>query len=47
MFEPEAAVMQNAYKRRLEEFAGPRQIGAREAYEAALPLVQGWLKMRV
>jgi hypothetical protein len=41
-FEPEAVKMQHAHKRGLEEFPGPRELSAREAYEAALPLAMAW-----
>jgi hypothetical protein len=42
IFEPEAMKMQRAHERRLDEFEGPREISAREAYEMALPLVKAW-----
>jgi len=37
IFEHEAVNFQHAYQRSLGEFAGPRQLSAREAYELALP----------
>ena len=39
-FEPEALKLQNAYRRRFEEFPGPRPVSAREAHAAALPLAR-------
>ncbi len=42
IFEPEAAKMQHAHERSLEEFAGPREVSAREAYALALPLGKAW-----
>jgi len=42
IFEPEATKMQRAHKRSIEEFAGPREVSAKEAYELALPLLNTW-----
>jgi hypothetical protein len=42
IFELEAMKLQRAYERGLEEFEGPRQISAKEAFELALPLVKAW-----
>jgi len=42
VFEPEAAQMQHAHKRRVEDFAGPREVSAREAAALALPLAKEW-----
>jgi len=43
-FEPEAAQMGRAHERRLAEFAGPREVSAREAHEIALPLARAWVQ---
>jgi hypothetical protein len=42
IFEPEAAKMQRAHERSIEEFEGPREVSAKEAYELALPLAKAW-----
>ena len=42
IFEPAALRMQDAYKRKLEEFSGPREVGARQAFDLALPLARAW-----
>lgn len=42
IFEPEAAKMQRVHERSIEEFEGPREISAKEAYELALPLAKAW-----
>lgn len=42
IFEPEAALMGKASERRLEEFEGPREVSAKEAYELAGPIVKAW-----
>jgi hypothetical protein len=42
VFEPEATKLQHAYKRSIEEFEGPREVSAREAYALALPLAMQW-----
>jgi hypothetical protein len=42
IFEPAAVQMQHAYKRRLEEFRGPRTLSAREAYDLVLPSAKAW-----
>jgi hypothetical protein len=42
IFEPAAVEMQHAYKRRLEEFQGPRTVSAREAYDLVLPSAKAW-----
>jgi hypothetical protein len=42
IFEPEAAKMQRAHERSIDEFEGPREISAREAYELVLPLAKAW-----
>jgi hypothetical protein len=40
IFEPEAAKMRGGHS--IEEFAGPRELSAKEAYELALPLAKAW-----
>jgi hypothetical protein len=40
IFEPEAAKMRRGHS--IEEFAGPRELSAKEAYELALPLAKAW-----
>jgi hypothetical protein len=42
IFEPDAMKMQTAYRRSIEEFGGPRNLSAKEAYELALPTAQAW-----
>ena len=42
IFEPEATKMQRAHERTIEEFEGPREVSAKEAYELALPLAKAW-----
>ena len=42
LFEPEAAKIRSAYQRSPEEFAGPRELSAREAYQTAIPIVASW-----
>jgi len=42
IFEPEAAPLGKASERRIEEFDGPREISAKEAYELARPIVKAW-----
>jgi hypothetical protein len=42
IFEPEAMKMRRAHERSVEEFAGPRHVSAREAYDLALPLAKSW-----
>jgi hypothetical protein len=42
IFEPAVLPMQNAYKRKLEEFSGPREVSARQALDLALPLARAW-----
>jgi hypothetical protein len=42
IFEAEAVKMPHAHERSLEEFAGPREISAKEAYELVLPLAKTW-----
>jgi hypothetical protein len=42
IFEPEAAKMQRAPERSIEEFEGPREVSAKEAYELVLPLAKAW-----
>jgi hypothetical protein len=42
IFEAEARKMPHAHERSMEEFAGPRKVGAKEAYELALPLAKTW-----
>jgi len=42
VFQPEAAKMQRAHERSIEEFEGPREVSAKEAYELALPLAKAW-----
>jgi hypothetical protein len=42
IFEPETAKMQRVHERSIEEFEGPREISAKEAYELALPLAKAW-----
>jgi hypothetical protein len=42
LFEPEALTMREAYRRRIEEFPGPRHWSAREAHAAALPRARGY-----
>jgi len=42
IFEPEAAKMQHAHQRSIEEFEGPREVSAKEAYELVLPLAKAW-----
>ncbi len=44
IFEPEAALMGKATERRLEEFEGPREVSAKEAYELAGPIVKAWVE---
>jgi hypothetical protein len=42
IFEAQAVKMQRAHERSIEEFAGPRKVSAKEAYELALPLAKAW-----
>jgi hypothetical protein len=42
VFEAEAAQMGRAHERRVAEFAGPREVSAKEAYAMALPLTRAW-----
>jgi hypothetical protein len=42
VFETEAAQMGRAHERRLSEFAGPREVSAKEAHEMALSLAKAW-----
>jgi hypothetical protein len=42
IFEPEATKMQRADERSIDEFEGPRELSAKEAYELALPLAKAW-----
>jgi len=42
LMEQEGPRLGGALERRLDEFAGPREITAREAYDLALPLAQEW-----
>ena len=42
IFEAEAAQMRNAHERTVEEFEGPREVSAKEAYELAIPLALSW-----
>jgi hypothetical protein len=42
VFEAEAAQMGRAHERRLSEFAGPREVSAKEAHETALSLAKAW-----
>ncbi len=42
IFEPEAALMRDAHRRKLEEFVGPREVSAKEGYELARPLARAW-----
>lgn len=42
IFEPEAALMRKASERRIEEFEGPREVSAKEAYELSRPIVKAW-----
>jgi hypothetical protein len=42
LFEPEALALREAYRRRIEEFPGPRHWSAREAHAAALPRARAY-----
>ena len=42
IFEPETALMRKASERRIEEFEGPREVSAKEAYVLARPIVKAW-----
>lgn len=42
IFEPEAMRMRLAHARRIEEFEGPREVSAKEAYELALRPAKAW-----
>lgn len=42
IFEHEAQPMRNAYARNLAEFAGPREVSARRAFDMAQPLARAW-----
>jgi hypothetical protein len=42
IFESEVLRMRNAHTRSADEFAGPREVSAREAFELALPLARAW-----
>jgi hypothetical protein len=41
-FETETAQMGSAHERRLSEFAGPREVSAKEAHEISLSLAKAW-----
>lgn len=42
LFESDAARMQDAHKRKPDEFAGPREISAKQAYDIAAPVAREW-----
>jgi hypothetical protein len=42
IFEPEATKMRRAHERSINEFEGPREVSAKEAYDLALPLAKAW-----
>jgi hypothetical protein len=42
IFEAEAAEMGRAHERRVAEFAGPREVSAKGAWELAVPLAKAW-----
>jgi hypothetical protein len=42
IFEPAALGMQNVHLRTLDEFSGPREVSARQAFDLALPLARAW-----
>jgi len=44
IFEPQMACLQDAHRRKLSEFAGPRRLSAKEAYELALTRAHAWAK---
>jgi hypothetical protein len=42
IFEPGAVLIGKATERRIEQFEGPREVSAKEAYELARPIVRAW-----
>lgn len=42
IFERDAARMQDAHKRKPDEFAGPREVTAKQAYDITVPIAREW-----